>query len=86
MIKGRNEILSVPAFNKETKVEACEIFSKECSIFGFFLPKSRKKCRLLLKFNFRNINVIYLRIGFQTFKRGEELGWTRSEIRKTPRT
>lgn len=47
MIKGRNEILSVSVFNKETKVEAREYFSRERSIFGFFLPKSRKKCRVL---------------------------------------
>lgn len=42
MIKGRNEILSVPVFNKETKVEAREYFSRERSIFGFFCLKAAK--------------------------------------------
>ncbi len=39
-------------FIRETKVGAHESkFSRDCSIFGFFLPKSRKKCLLLPKKN-----------------------------------
>ena len=50
-------------YNKETKIEAHEeMVSKECSIFGFFLPKSRKKCLLLSKYNifFMSFNEILL--------------------------
>ncbi len=52
-------------YNKETKIEAHEeMVSKECSIFGFFLPKSRKKCLLLSKYNIFNIIVTIDRVVF----------------------
>lgn len=41
-IKGRNEILSVPAFNKETKVEAREYFQENVLFLVFFCLKAAK--------------------------------------------
>lgn len=38
--------------------------SREYSIFGFFLPKSRKKCLLLPKYNIFNIIVTIDRVVF----------------------
>ncbi|OJG83653.1 hypothetical protein RV14_GL000887 [Enterococcus ratti] len=35
-----------------------------CSIFGFFLPKSRKKCLLLSNYNIFNIIVTIDRVVF----------------------
>ncbi|PZL72601.1 hypothetical protein CI088_10210 [Enterococcus plantarum] len=51
--------MSVPVFNRETKVETHEKFSRAHSIFGFFLPKNCKKCSILQIFNICNIKEIF---------------------------
>lgn len=53
MIKGRNEILSVPAFNKETKVEAREYFQENVLFLVFFCLKAAKNVRCYM-------NLIYV--------------------------
>ena len=64
-VKAETKYCPCRIYNKETKKEAHEeMFSKECSIFGFFLPKSRKKCLLLSKYNIFNIIVTIDRVVF----------------------
>ena len=64
-VKAETKYCPFRLYNKETKIEAHEeMVSKECSIFGFFLPKSRKKCLLLPKYNIFNIIVTIDRVVF----------------------
>ncbi|EOS7735094.1 hypothetical protein FK425_RS08310 [Enterococcus hirae] len=64
-VKAETKYCPFRLCNKETKIEAHEeMVSKECSIFGFFLPKSRKKCLLLSKYNIFNIIVTIDRVVF----------------------
>ena len=64
-VKAETKYCPFRLSNKETKIEAHEeMVSKECSIFGFFLPKSRKKCLLLSKYNIFNIIVTIDRVVF----------------------
>ena len=53
-VKAETKYCPFRLYNKE----------KECSIFGFFLPKSRKKCLLLSKYNIFNIIVTIDRVVF----------------------
>lgn len=53
-VKAETKYCPFRLYNKETKIEAHEeMVSKECSIFGFFLPKSRKNVYCYL-------NIIFL--------------------------
>lgn len=64
-VKAETKYCPFRLYNKETKIEAHEeMVSKECSIFGFFLPKSRKKCLLLSKYNIFNMIVTIDRVVF----------------------
>lgn len=45
MITGRNEILSVPALYRETKVEAREYFQENVLFLVFFCLKAAKNAR-----------------------------------------